>query len=74
MKGLGLGLVVGGWMIAVGGLVTSEAMAVRLGAALDWCRVPKGRASLRAPWAAARVDGATGAADCSSTGPSRESR
>jgi len=34
MKGLGLGLVVVGWMIAVGGLVTSEAMAVRLGAAL----------------------------------------
>ncbi len=34
MKGLGLALVVGGWMVAVGGLVASEAMAVRLGASL----------------------------------------
>jgi len=34
MKGLGLGLVVGGWLIAVGGLVASEVMVVRLGAAL----------------------------------------
>jgi len=34
MKALGLGLVVGGWMVAVGGLVASEAMVVRLGAAL----------------------------------------
>jgi len=34
MKGLGLGLVVGGWMIAVGGLLASEVMMVRLAAAL----------------------------------------
>jgi len=34
MKGLGLGLVVGGWMIAVGGLLASEVMVVRLAAAL----------------------------------------
>jgi len=34
MKGLGLGLVVGGWMVAVGGLLASEVMMVRLGAAL----------------------------------------
>ena len=34
MKGLGLGLVVGGWMIAVGGLLVSEVMMVRLAAAL----------------------------------------
>jgi hypothetical protein len=34
MKGLGLGLVVGGWMIAVGGLLATEVMMVRLGVAL----------------------------------------
>jgi hypothetical protein len=34
MKALALGLVVSGWMIAVGGLVVSEAMAVRMAAAL----------------------------------------
>jgi hypothetical protein len=34
MKALGLGLVVGGWMVAVGGLVASDAMMVRLVAAL----------------------------------------
>ncbi len=34
MKGLGLALVVGGWMVAVGGLVASEATAMRLGASL----------------------------------------
>jgi len=34
MKALGLVLVVGGWMVAVGGLVASDAMMVRLVAAL----------------------------------------
>ena len=34
MKGLGLVLVVGGWVIAVAGLAASEATAVRLGAGL----------------------------------------
>ena len=34
MKGLGLGLVVGGWMVAVGGLLASELMMVRLAASL----------------------------------------
>ncbi len=34
MKALGLGLVVGGWMVAVGGLVASDAMMVRVVAAL----------------------------------------
>ena len=34
MKGLGLGLVVGGWMVAVGGLLASEVMVVRLAAGL----------------------------------------
>ena len=34
MKGLGLALIVGGWMVAVGGLLASEATAVRMGAAL----------------------------------------
>jgi len=34
MKLVGLALVVGGWALAVGGLVTSDATAVRLIAAL----------------------------------------
>jgi len=34
MKGAGLVLLVGGWMVAVGGLLASEATAVRLGAAV----------------------------------------
>lgn len=34
MKGLGIALAVGGWMVAVSGLLASEATAVRLGAAL----------------------------------------
>jgi hypothetical protein len=34
MKGLGLGLIVGGWMIAVASLVGSDAVAVRLAAGL----------------------------------------
>jgi|GEM_PF-706566 hypothetical protein len=34
MKALGLALVVGGWVIAVGGLVASEALALRLATAL----------------------------------------
>ena len=34
MKGLGIALAVGGWMVAMGGLLASEATAVRLGAAL----------------------------------------
>jgi hypothetical protein len=34
MKGLGLGLIVGGWIVAVGGLLASEVTMVRLGAAL----------------------------------------
>ena len=34
MKGLGLGLVVGGWMVAVGGLLASEVMMVRFAASL----------------------------------------
>jgi len=34
MKGLGLGLVVGGWMVAVAGLLVTDAVMVRLGAAL----------------------------------------
>jgi hypothetical protein len=42
MKALGLGLVVGGWVVAVGGLVVSEAMMVRLGAALAGLAVSLG--------------------------------
>ncbi len=34
MKGVGLVLIVGGWAVAVGGLLVSDAMVVRLGAAL----------------------------------------
>jgi hypothetical protein len=34
MKGLGLGLVVGGWLVAMGGLVASEVMMVRLALSL----------------------------------------
>jgi hypothetical protein len=34
MKLVALGLIVGGWMVAVGGLVMSDAMALRLTAAL----------------------------------------
>ena len=34
MRALGLGLVVGGWMVAIVGLVASDAVMVRLGAAL----------------------------------------
>ncbi len=34
MKGFGLGLIVGGWMVAVGGLLVSEELVVRLGAAV----------------------------------------
>ena len=34
MRVLALGLVVGGWMVAVGGLVASDAMALRLMAGL----------------------------------------
>ena len=34
MKAIGLGLVVGGWVIAVGALLVSEANGVRLAAAL----------------------------------------
>ena len=34
MRALALGLIVGGWMIAVGGLLVSDAMAVRMPAAL----------------------------------------
>jgi hypothetical protein len=33
MKGLGLGLIVGGWIVAVGGLLATDAMMVRMGAA-----------------------------------------
>ncbi len=34
MKGLGLGLIVGGWMLAVAALLVSEGLAVRGGAAV----------------------------------------
>jgi hypothetical protein len=34
MKALGLALVVGGWVLAVGGLVASEALTLRLAMAL----------------------------------------
>ena len=34
MKALALGLIVGGWMVAVAGLVVSEAVAVRMTGAL----------------------------------------
>jgi len=34
MKALGLGLVVGGWMVAVAGLLATEATMVRMGVAL----------------------------------------
>ena len=34
MKGLALTLIVGGWMVAVGGLLMSDAVGVRLIAAL----------------------------------------
>jgi len=42
MKALGLALVVGGWMVAVGGLLASEAMMVRMGAALAGLAVSLG--------------------------------
>jgi NAD(P)H-hydrate repair Nnr-like enzyme with NAD(P)H-hydrate dehydratase domain len=34
MKGMGLALVVGGWVVAVAGLLVSDATAARLGAGL----------------------------------------
>ena len=59
MKGVGLGLLVGGWMVAVGGLLASEVMMVRLAAALAGLATSlAGMAALngahlqRAPWKA----------------------
>lgn len=45
MKALTIGLFVGGWMAAIGGLVVAEAMAARTVAAL----VLRGRAQPRGP-------------------------
>ncbi len=59
MKGLGLGLLVAGWLVAVGGLLASEVMMVRLALALAGLTTSLvGMATLngahlqRAPWKA----------------------
>jgi hypothetical protein len=59
MKILGLGLIVGGWLIAVGGVLASEAMAIRLaiavvglGTSLTGIATLNGAHLQHAPWKA----------------------
>jgi hypothetical protein len=59
MKVLGLGLIVGGWLIAVGGLLASEATAMRLaiavvglGTSLAGIATLNGACIEHAPWKA----------------------